>query len=190
MVLFLLIGAIVVSWKLSELTANVSKETKGNKNKTVIVIDPGHGGEDPGKVGSNDVLEKDLNLQIAKKVIKRLKKQGITCIIISHKLNEIEYVAEPSEADYEYAKENPKWLDELKTMSYDDAMQSLMERKGIGKKVANCICLFGLHHVDAFPIDTHVKQLLAKYYQNGFDFDRYKGVAGIVQQYLFYYEIS
>ena len=91
---------------------------------------------------------------------------------------------------YEYAKENPKWLDELKTMSYDDAMQSLMERKGIGKKVANCICLFGLHHVDAFPIDTHVKQLLAKYYQNGFDFDRYKGVAGIVQQYLFYYEIS
>ena len=80
MVLFLLIGAIVVSWKLSELTANVSKETKSNKNKTVIVIDPGHGGEDPGKVGSNDVLEKDLNLQIAKKVIKRLKKKGITIV--------------------------------------------------------------------------------------------------------------
>ena len=80
MVLFLLIGAIVVSWKLSELTANVSKETKSNNNKTVIVIDPGHGGEDPGKVGSNDVLEKDLNLQIAKKVIKRLKKKGITIV--------------------------------------------------------------------------------------------------------------
>lgn len=80
MVLFLLIGAIVVSWKLSELTANVSKETKSNKNKTVIVIDPGHGGEDPGKVGSNDVLEKDLNLQIAKKVISRLKKKGIEIV--------------------------------------------------------------------------------------------------------------
>ena len=47
MVLFLLIGAIVASWKLSELTANVSKEGKSTEVKegeTVIVIDPGHGG--------------------------------------------------------------------------------------------------------------------------------------------------
>lgn len=51
------------------------------------------------------------------------------------------------------------------------------------------ICLFGLHHVDAFPIDTHVKQLLDKYYSDGFDFERYKGVAGIIQQYLFYFEL-
>lgn len=90
---------------------------------------------------------------------------------------------------YEYAAEHPDWLGELKQMSYDDAMQSLLERKGIGKKVANCICLFGLHHVDAFPIDTHVKQFLEKYYPDGFDFERYEGVAGIVQQYLFYYEL-
>lgn len=55
--------------------------------------------------------------------------------------------------------------------------------------MANCICLFGLHHVDAFPIDTHVKQLLDKYYCDGFDFERYKGVAGIIQQYLFYFEL-
>ena len=41
MILFLLIGAIVASWKLSELTANVSKE---EKNEVVIVVDPGHGG--------------------------------------------------------------------------------------------------------------------------------------------------
>ena len=90
---------------------------------------------------------------------------------------------------YEFASNNPTWLDELKKMNYDEAMESLLARKGIGKKVANCICLFGLHHVDAFPIDTHVKQFLAEYYPNGFDFDRYEGVAGIVQQYLFYYEI-
>lgn len=47
MVLFLLIGAIVASWKLSELTANVSKEeAKTKKNQTVIVVDPGHGGSE------------------------------------------------------------------------------------------------------------------------------------------------
>lgn len=90
---------------------------------------------------------------------------------------------------YDFALKNPGWLDNLRQMSYDEAMTSLLERKGIGRKVANCICLFGLHHVDAFPIDTHVKQLLDKYYSDGFDFERYNGVAGIIQQYLFYFEL-
>lgn len=78
MVLFLLIGAIVASWKLSELTTNVSNKTE---DKVVIVIDPGHGGEDPGKVGINDVLEKDLNLQISKKVQKLLKEVDIEVVM-------------------------------------------------------------------------------------------------------------
>lgn len=82
MILFLLIGAIVASWKLSELTANVSKEEKkAKKDEAVIVIDPGHGGEDPGKVGVNDVLEKDLNLQIAKKVKKLLEESGVKIVM-------------------------------------------------------------------------------------------------------------
>ena len=90
---------------------------------------------------------------------------------------------------YKYGLENPLWLEDLKKMTYDEAMESLLARKGIGKKVANCICLFGLHHIDAFPIDTHVKQLLDKYYADGFDFKYFSGIAGIIQQYLFYYEL-
>ena len=35
------------------------------EKKTVVVIDAGHGGVDPGKVGVNNALEKDINLQIA-----------------------------------------------------------------------------------------------------------------------------
>ena len=82
MILFLLMGAIIASWKLSELTANVSKEEKkAKKDQVVIVVDPGHGGEDPGKVGINDVLEKDLNLQIAKKVKKLLEEAGIKIVL-------------------------------------------------------------------------------------------------------------
>ena len=82
MILFLLMGAIIASWKLSELTANVSKEEKkAKKDQVVIVVDPGHGGEDPGKVGINDVLEKDLNLQIAKKVKKLLEEAGIRIVM-------------------------------------------------------------------------------------------------------------
>ena len=82
MILFLLMGAIIASWKLSELTANVSKEEKkAKKDQVVIVVDPGHGGEDPGKVGTNDVQEKDLNLQIAKKLENLLTEKGYSVVM-------------------------------------------------------------------------------------------------------------
>ncbi len=82
MILLLLAGAVVLSWKLSELTASVSKEgTSTKKDKIVIVVDPGHGGEDPGKVGINDVLEKDLNLQIAMKVAEMLEEAEIEVVL-------------------------------------------------------------------------------------------------------------
>lgn len=38
------------------------------KEKPLVVIDSGHGGNDPGKVGIDGSLEKDINLQIAKKL--------------------------------------------------------------------------------------------------------------------------
>lgn len=91
---------------------------------------------------------------------------------------------------YEYTAENPTWLDELKTMNYEEAMKRLLLINGVGPKVANCVCLFGLHHTDAFPIDTHIKQILNKYYPSGFDFKAYEGFGGIVQQYMFYHKIK
>lgn len=47
----------------------------------VIVVDAGHGGEDPGKVGINHALEKDINLAIAQKLQKNLTKQGIKVVM-------------------------------------------------------------------------------------------------------------
>ena len=43
---------------------------------TIIVIDAGHGGEDPGKVGLNNALEKDINLSIAKLLHSLLEEKG------------------------------------------------------------------------------------------------------------------
>lgn len=77
-------------------------------------------------------------------------------------------------------------LEALKSMTYDEAMKNLMTLKGVGKKVADCVCLFGLHHIEAFPIDTHIKQIFAKYYPDGFPFEKYEGYAGILQQYMFF----
>ena len=47
-------------------------------SKEVIVIDPGHGGDDPGKVGVGGSLEKDVNLAIAKKLARYMQKSGYT----------------------------------------------------------------------------------------------------------------
>lgn len=80
-------------------------------------------------------------------------------------------------------------LAELADMEYEEAKAELMKLCGVGVKVAECICLFALHHVDAFPVDTHIQAVLLNYYPEGFPFDRYKGYAGILQQYAFYYDI-
>ena len=87
-------------------------------------------------------------------------------------------------------QEGQEWLDLLQKSSYEDALALLLKEYGIGKKVADCICLFALHHVDAFPIDTHMKQILAAFYPEGFPFSRYEGYAGILQQYMFYYKLT
>ncbi len=46
-----------------------------------IVLDPGHGGDDPGKVGINLALEKDLNLMIANKVADMLTEKGYEVVM-------------------------------------------------------------------------------------------------------------
>ena len=86
--------------------------------------------------------------------------------------------------------EGRQWLASLQKSSYADAAALLQKEYGIGKKVSDCICLFALHHVDAFPIDTHMKQILAAFYPDGFPFSRYEGYAGILQQYMFYYKLT
>ena len=63
-------------------------------------------------------------------------------------------------------------------LSYEEAKKALMAEH-----------VFGLHHLDAFPIDTHVKQILAAHYKDGFPFHRYEGYAAIMQQYMFYHDL-
>lgn len=77
MTLLLLVGMIIVSKKLSQLVTSENVQAQ----KEVVVIDAGHGGHDPGKVGVNDALEKDINLQIAEKVKKYLEKNEIEVVM-------------------------------------------------------------------------------------------------------------
>jgi N-glycosylase/DNA lyase len=75
---------------------------------------------------------------------------------------------------------------ELKKMPTEDARQKLLELRGVGSKVANCVLLFGLGKMDAFPIDTWIAKS-AKYYDGNLDGTRFGEFAGIAQEYIFHY---
>lgn len=59
----------------------VTNDSEKDENKKIVVIDPGHGGFDPGKVGVNDVLEKDINLSISQKLKEKLEAEGIEVLM-------------------------------------------------------------------------------------------------------------
>lgn len=49
----------------------IKKDKNSLKKKFTVVIDPGHGGKDPGAIGSKGTFEKDINLKVSK-ILKRM----------------------------------------------------------------------------------------------------------------------
>lgn len=79
-----LAAAILVLAALVFISRTISKYVDSSQvknEKMIIVLDPGHGGSDPGKIGVNDVEEKTVNLEIAGMVQKLLKKEKIEAVM-------------------------------------------------------------------------------------------------------------
>ena len=85
-------------------------------------------------------------------------------------------------------------LCDLSTMEIKDA---LMNIHGVGRKVCDCVTLFGFHRSDSFPVDTWIE----KVYKQDFNgtltdrvkitewfLSRFKDNSGYYQQYLFHYK--
>ena len=60
-------------------------------------------------------------------------------------------------------------FENLKNMNYNDAKQELVKVFGIGNKVADCILLFSLNKLEAFPLDRLMLRILQKYYSKKFE---------------------
>ena len=94
-------------------------------------------------------------------------------------------------------------FDSLKKMDYQTAKKELIKVFGIGNKVADCILLFSLEKLEAFPFDRWMLRILQKYYSNEFQIttktltektydqlhenvvEHFGAYAGYAQQFLF-----
>ncbi len=76
-------------------------------------------------------------------------------------------------------------LNSFDALSDDECMERLLSITGVGKKVASCVLLFGLHRIDAFPIDVWIKRILENEYKSGYPMEEYRPYNGIYQQYMF-----
>ena len=108
----------------------------------------------------------------------------------------------PAAAREMLSRGGTEWLESLKAEPYEKAHKELVTLSGIGPKLADCICLFALHHTQAVPVDTHLWQAAVRLYfpewkEKSLTASRYQAIgdrfradhgelAGWAHQYLFY----
>ena len=79
-------------------------------------------------------------------------------------------------------------LGALYELSDEELFEKLLSIRGVGKKVANCICLFAYARVGMVPIDVWIARAIENECGGKSPFELYGENAGIIQQYVFYYE--
>lgn len=97
------------------------------------------------------------------------------------------------------------WLPSLRNVPYSEARAELIEIRGVGAKIADCVCLFALDKDESVPVDTHVRQLAQRFmlpdmkarsvtdtvYRRVHEAfkQRYGRHAGLAQQFLYYEDL-
>ena len=70
----------------------------------------------------------------------------------------------------------------------EDLFEKLKEFKGVGNKVADCVCLFGYGRLARVPIDVWIQKAIEQEFEGENLFVECGKVAGVLQQYVFYYQ--
>jgi len=60
-------------------------------------------------------------------------------------------------------------LEALRLMNYEEAKRVLLQLPGVGHKTADCVLLFALDRLEAFPVDTWIKKAILSYYSSHFE---------------------
>lgn len=113
--LLLLASTVYVGREVAAYVAG-NKVKIGTEEKRCVVIDAGHGGDDPGKVGINGANEKDVNLRIAELVKGFLKANDI----------EVVMTRESDEGLYDSGASNKKVQDMKKRIEMIDEAAPLL----------------------------------------------------------------
>ena len=79
--LLMVVCLLAASFFLARQGAVYVLSSRAEEKKICIAVDAGHGGSDPGKVGVNDALEKDINLSLALKLRDLLEKKDISVVL-------------------------------------------------------------------------------------------------------------
>lgn len=123
----IIIGSVAIIIFLVILTINLRPA------KLTIVVDAGHGGEDPGTISPTGIYEKDINLAIAKKIAASLAKNHYKVIMLRQddstlSLEERYTTANAQQADFfisvhANAIENSNEVEGIQVLYYPDSEQ-------------------------------------------------------------------
>ncbi len=81
-------------------------------------------------------------------------------------------------------------LEAMSDLSDEELLTELKKLYGVGVKVASCTALFAYHRMDFFPEDVWIKRVLENHYSGSFPKEKYAPWNGVMQQYLFFGQIS
>ena len=82
----------------------------------------------------------------------------------------------------------------LMSMGYEECVKVLVGLPGIGPKVADCVSVFSLEHLEAFPVDVRIRKAMAELYGmegsyrtvNRLSREKFGRWAGYAQEYIYY----
>jgi len=85
---------LVTIYSLNVGADKASQAVNSQEQQKIVILDPGHGGEDPGAVSKySGIKEKDVNLKIALKAKKLLEREGYK-VILTREEDKLEYLPE------------------------------------------------------------------------------------------------